>query len=239
MDELKDRRTDAILFKERPLPSGRVKEADIKFMLIVSSVAFICFYLYSKETMLSSLIVLSYTFLMFRYFFFPKRMHDYLLLNLVTHNPVTIIILLHLTVIFTVQYNLNLSGFNWLLISLVMIKFWCLFLAWEISRKIRYVSEETEYITYSSIFGQVSSALISFFIQTISFVIATYLYYALSLSLVYLIVIGFAYKILIVGYFRFLFKKISAGIKLRSVSEFYAMATMLAIVLESIWKGGM
>ncbi|MCP4706859.1 MAG: hypothetical protein GY865_19850 [candidate division Zixibacteria bacterium] len=239
MDELKDRQTDMILFKDRPLPSGRVKEADIKFALAVASVTYICFHLYSEQVFLSSLIVLGYTFLMFRYFFLPEKMHNCLLLNLATHNPVTVLILLHLTTIFTVQYNTNLANLNWLLLALIIVKFWFLFLSWEIARKIRYPQEETEYITYSRIFGYIYAAIISLFIQTISYGIALYLYYALSLSIVYLVIITIGYKILIFGYLRFLFKKMPTGIKLRSLAEFYAIVMMLAIIVESIWNGGL
>ncbi len=239
MDELKDRQTDLILFKDRPLPSGRVKEGDIKFALAVVCFAYICLHLYSEQIFLSSLIVLGYTFLMFRYFFLPEKMHNYLLINLATHNPVTVLILLHLTIIFTVQYNLGLTSLNWFLLTLLILKFWFLFLSWEISRKIRYPKEETDYITYSRIFGHISAAIISFFIQTISFGIALYLYYTLSLSLVYLVLISVGYKILAAGYFWFVLKKMPAGIKLRSLAEFYAAIMMLAIIVESIWKSGL
>jgi len=239
MDELKDRQTDLILFKKRPLPSGRVKERDIKFALVVVCFIYICLHFYSEQIFLSSLIVLGYTFLMFKYFFLPEKMHDCLLVNLTTHNPITVLILLHLAIIFTVQHDLSIANLNWFLLTLLIIKFWFLFLSWEIARKIRYSREETDYITYSRIFGHIWAAIISFSIQTISFGIALYLYYALSLSLVYLVLISLGYKILAAGYFWFVLKKMPTGIKLRSLAEFYAAIMMLAIIAESIWKGGL
>jgi len=239
MDELKDRRTDLILFKDRPLPSGKIKETDIKFALVFVCLIYICLHLYSGRILLSSLFVLAYAFLMFRYFFLPEKMHDCLLINLATHNPITALILLHLAIIFTVQYNLKLVNLKWLPLTLLVVMFWFLILSWEISRKIRYEHEETDYITYSKIFGKIKASVISFLIQTISFGIAVYLYFTLSLSVVYLIFITIGYKILVAGYISFILKKMSAGIKLRSLAEFYSSIMMLAIIIETSLTRGL
>jgi 4-hydroxybenzoate polyprenyltransferase len=108
MNELKDREADLELFSSRPLPSERVKEADIKFSLLIICTLFVIPHFAEKRILLSSFIVLGYTFLMFKYLFLSKRWHGNLLINLATHNPVITLFLLHITVLFTVQFDIQL-----------------------------------------------------------------------------------------------------------------------------------
>ena len=115
-----------------------------------------------------------------------------------------------------------------------MIMFWFLFLGWEISRKIRYVEEESAYITYSRLFGPYKAASIALFIQSISFGLALYLYSELSLSPVCPVLIFLGYFILVRQYFRFFTKRLPEGIKLRNSAELYASLMMLAIIIESL-----
>ncbi len=58
MDELKDKELDAELFKNRPLPSGRVLENDIKFGLIVSVALYLLSHSFSMLLLVSSFVVL-------------------------------------------------------------------------------------------------------------------------------------------------------------------------------------
>ncbi len=137
MDELKDKDLDEALFSERPLPSGRVRESDISFSLIALIVLFITINVFIWVTLLAALTVLCYTLLMFRYFFIPKILRKYLLLNLATHNPIIPIIIIFLLIIFFTQNDLPLSNlFNQYSVLLV-VWFWSLLFSWEITRKIK------------------------------------------------------------------------------------------------------
>ena len=54
MDELKDRHTDMVLFKDRPLPQGKVKEGDIKLSLVFICIIYIVSHLFSKQILLAA-----------------------------------------------------------------------------------------------------------------------------------------------------------------------------------------
>ncbi len=173
---------------------------------------------------------------MFKYFFDTKKLHSNLILNLLTHNPIVLLFLVHLTTIFLVQYNLDSSSLNLTSLLCTSIMFWFLFLSWEIARKIRYRNEETEYITYSKIFGTYKAGLIALMIQTISFGIAVYFYMTLTLSIIFLAMIFLAYAILLKNYFCFFTNKISHGLQLRTSAEIYATIFMSAIIIEQITR---
>ena len=236
MDELKDRQTDMILFKDRPLPLGQVKEGDIRHSLFFICLIYIVCHLISQRVLLSSAVTLGYAFLMFKYFFLPRKSYDCLLLNLATHNPITVVILLHLTTIFSVQYDIRFADLNNSFLIILLVEYWFLFLSWEISRKIRYPREETEYITYSRIFGYRRAAFIAFTVQSVSFAVACYLYTIIGISAVYLIIVMAGYLILVFGYAKFLLNKMSTGIKLRTMAETYAIIMMLATIVDSCLK---
>ena len=185
MDELKDKDLDEDLFSERPLPSGRVRESDISFSLIALIVLFITINVFNWITLLAALTVLCYTLLMFRYFFIPKILRRYLLLNLATHNPVIPIIIIFLWIMFGAQNDLPLSSlFNHYSILLVA-WFWSLLFSWEITRKIKSPEEENEYVTYSLIFGYIGAVLIAAVVQTLTFIISLYFFLIFDLSLFY------------------------------------------------------
>jgi len=69
MDELKDREIDLALFKERPVPSGRVRESDIRASLAVMVVLYLGANAVTRPTFLAAAVVLGYALLMFKYFF--------------------------------------------------------------------------------------------------------------------------------------------------------------------------
>jgi 4-hydroxybenzoate polyprenyltransferase len=234
MDELKDRELDGRLFADRPLPSGRVRETDIKLSLLLACLTYVIVNIPFGLAFSSALGLLGYTFLMFRYFFMPPSWHKHLLVNLATHNPVVPLMLLHLTVLFAVQSGLRLDDIARTPTLLLIGMFWTLFLSWEIARKIRYRHEETEYITYSKILGRIGAALTSFTVQAAGYAIGFYFFLALKLTPVFpvLLTIGFAY--LIAQYARFLRGTLPAGIELRRAAEIYAANFMAATVTETL-----
>ena len=106
MDELKDRETDRELFSDRPVPSGRVLESDIRASLVTVIVLFIGANLWAGAALWTAVCVLGYALLMFRYFFVPRILRKYLLLNLATHNPVIPILLLYVVVLFSTEQGI-------------------------------------------------------------------------------------------------------------------------------------
>lgn len=235
MDELKDKDLDEDLFSERPLPSGRVRESDISFSLIALIVLFITINVFNWITLLAALTVLCYTLLMFRYFFIPKILRRYLLLNLATHNPVIPIIIIFLWIMFGAQNDLPLSSlFNHYSVLLI-VWFWSLLFSWEITRKIKSPEEENEYVTYSQLFGYIGAAVIAAVVQTLTFIISIYFFLIFDLSWFYVLTVTFAYIIVISGHVRFIHIPNSSTSKLKYFTEAYILTLFLAVIIDYVF----
>lgn len=235
MDELKDKDLDEDLFSERPLPSGRVRESDISFSLIALIVLFITINVFSWATLLAALMVLCYTLLMFRYFFIPKILRKYLLLNLATHNPIIPVIIIFLLIMFGAQNDLPLSSLLNQYSILLVVWFWSLLFSWEITRKIKSPEEENEYVTYSQIFGYIGAVIIAAVVQTLTFIISLYFFLIFDLSWFYLLTITFAYIIVISGHVRFIHIPNTSTSKLKYFTEAYILTLFLAVIIDYVF----
>jgi 4-hydroxybenzoate polyprenyltransferase len=185
MDELKDREVDRELFRDRPLPSGRVCERDIKISLAVAMGCFLLVNAWMGKAFVMALVLLGYSLLMFKFFFIPGILKRYFLLNLATHNPVTALMLLHVVFIFSVEQGLPLGQVKWPATILLIVMYWSMLFAREIARKIRSREEENAYVTYSQILGRKGAVLVAAGAQTGTFLVVLYLTRRLSLSPVF------------------------------------------------------
>ena len=149
-DDLKDYELDCRLFSYRPLPSGRVYKKDLAvfvtlLILVTAALNFLfmnnfCYFLF----------LYIYGTLMSLWFFSKKKIQKSLPLALVTHNPVQMIMNVYVISFTCIKYHISL--FTWI----NFLAAWTLYfpaLIWEISCKIRAPEDETEYVTYSSLFG--------------------------------------------------------------------------------------
>ena len=204
MDEIKDRETDLQLFSHRPLPSGRVREKDITFSLKVVIVLYITVNLFSPWTLWMALAVLAYTFLMFRYFFIPRVLKKHLLLTLATHNPIVPIMLTYVLVLFTAEHGMGPEDLSFSHVCLLVVMYWAMFFAWEISRKIRSAEKEDDYITYSRIFGPFGAVSLALGAQTVTLAAALIFYSAIPMPISFLLIVWAGYLITISGYLRFI-----------------------------------
>lgn len=149
-DDFKDYEVDKKLFAHRPLPSGRVEKRDLLIVCsLVQAAAILLNFLYMNNFFFF-LLLYGYGFLMSKWFFHRHRIQKSLPLALVTHNPVQMIVNLYVVSFTCIKYQLK--PFSWINFFVL----WTLYfpsLIWEISRKIRAPKEETEYVTYSKLFG--------------------------------------------------------------------------------------
>ncbi|KNY27875.1 UbiA family prenyltransferase [Pseudobacteroides cellulosolvens] len=149
-DDFKDYETDKRLFPERPLPSGRVHKIDLKiFVTILIIVTCILNFIFMNNIWFF-LFLYVYGWLMSVWFFKKHKIQKSLPLALVTHNPVQLIMNIYIISFTCIKYNLypfTLTSF------LVAFTLYFPALIWEISRKIRAPKDETEYTTYSKLFG--------------------------------------------------------------------------------------
>ncbi len=204
MDEIKDSETDLQLFSHRPLPSGRVQEKDIIFSLKGVIVCYVAVNLFSPETLWMALTVLAYTFLMFRYFFIPTVLKRSLLLNLATHNPIVPIMLTYVLALFAAEHGLGPGDLSWNYVCILVVMYWTMFFAWEISRKIRSAEEEDDYVTYSKIFGPFGAVSLALGAQTVTLAAALVFDSAMSMPILFLLIVWTGYLITMGGYLRFI-----------------------------------
>jgi 4-hydroxybenzoate polyprenyltransferase len=204
MDEIKDRETDLQLFSHRPLPSGRVQERDIIFSLKGVIACYVAINLFSPATLWMALMVLAYTFLMFRYFFIPTVLKRSLLLNLATHNPIVPIMLTYVLALFAAEHGLGPGDLSWNYVCILVVMYWTMFFAWEISRKIRSAEEEDDYVTYSKIFGPFGAVSLALGAQTVTLAAALVFDSAMSMPILFLLIVWTGYLITMGGYLRFI-----------------------------------
>lgn len=155
-DDFKDYELDCRLFSERPLPSGRVKKSDLGIftgLLITVTVTLNVVFMNNFRFFLFLYI---YGTLMSLWFFHKKKIQKSLPLALVTHNPVQMIMNIYIISFTCIKYGLDF--FTWT----NFLAAWTLYfpaLIWEVSRKIRAPKDETEYVTYSKLFGYKKSTV--------------------------------------------------------------------------------
>ena len=242
MDELKDSLIDRQLFPERPVPSGRVTLTDIRITLWATGALFLLLHLNAGAAMFSATALLAYSLLMFRYFFLSPRWKSKLLVNLATHNPVVAVLLLHYIVLFALQYGIPWGDLRLeLLVPVGM--YWFLLLSWELCRKVRYREEETDYQTYSRIFGPVGAVAVAWCVQTLAVGAGLFVASTGGLSVAYLVVLLAAYAWLIRGEVRFLTRKLASGRPLCATAEQFAglvmSAAFIEFVFQAVWRHGL
>jgi 4-hydroxybenzoate polyprenyltransferase len=181
-DEFKDYEHDRELFPDRPLPSGRVTKADLTSLgwaLVALMTAFNAYL--GGKALLGYAILMAFGFLMLKFFFLPDLHRKSLLLTLATHNPVALFTHLYVLGVFAAAHPGALrpgSPGVWLGIAM----FWGLIFAWETGRKIRAPEEETDYVTYSRIFGAKRAPLLPAAALTVSFGLGVWFAWTLHLS---------------------------------------------------------
>lgn len=230
MDEFKDYEDDLINFPDRPLPSGRVKKRDLKVLQTIVISTILLLSVYRVDVIIATLCVLAYGLLMYKWFFIEEKMRKSLPLAFLSHNPV---ILVKFGFICTV---LNSQGYVENMTStLIGLPLMLTMTNWELSRKLRSPEDETDYTTYSKIWGPKNAAKVSLFIQSLIFsgVIAFLMIYDHSKIIIglYTIVAGYYASI----YIRFI-QTLKHTRTFKIHAENLALVTQLTVLISSIVK---
>lgn len=155
-DDFKDYELDCRLFAHRPLPSGRVKKKDLAIFVTVLIAVTVALNVVFMNNFWFFLFLYVYGILMSLWFFHKKKIQKSLPLALVTHNPVQMIMNVYIISFTCIKYGLGAFTLTNFLAA------WTLYfpaLIWEVSRKIRAPRDETEYVTYSKLFGYKKSTM--------------------------------------------------------------------------------
>jgi len=230
MDELKDKDIDRQLFPDRPLPSGRVLESDIRLSLLAVTMLYLLSNMRSVPVVASAIVVFGYTLLMFKRFFAPTLLRKSLLITLMTHTPIVPLIWIQAFITVTQMENVSLASVKWNAIAMFVAMEWLAMIGWEVSRKIRSAEEETEYVTYSQIFGSIGAVLVVWTAQSVSAAIGVYFYYTYQLNLAYLILLVAGWITCCGGYARFVMRPSPRTSKLRSYGAVFVFAISSAQV---------
>ncbi len=227
-DELKDLETDRVLFKERPVPSGRVTVADLKALMgaLLVSIALLNAF-QPRPVLIAFLGVLGFAFLTFRYFFIPGFLRTRVVWLLITHQPLVPLVGLYAVISGTVAAGGRLGSGS----AAVVLIGWLPALAWELSRKIRAPEQEDAYVTYSRVFGTRGAALAALAPIVAAAALAPWLGRRLDLGWGWVAPIVAAAALAVLGFGRFLARPSPASAKLRPFAEVFAVAFYFAAVL--------
>jgi len=236
MDELKDRDIDKQLFAGRPVPSGAVFESDIRLTLTGVTVVYIVINLLSPTTLWLAAVCLVYAYLMFAYFFIPRLLRRYLLLNLVTHTPSVPLFLILVTALVTAQHQATLRSLVWGETILAIAMFWSLVLSWELSRKIRSQEEENDYVTYSQIFGRVPATLIVLAVQSVAAWLGIRFAVVYQFAPVAVVILCIGYVVVLFVAIRFIATPSPRSSQLRPWSEAYTLLVFMALIIGQVLR---
>ena len=229
-DEFKDAATDKLLFPHRPLARGVVKFSDIRILGIIIFIIMLTLNAFFISLWIPFAAILLYGLLTFKWFFMEKHIRNSLLLAVITHQPLTLIV--NIYIVFTVFLVTGHTVFSFPVICALFI-FFLPVLAWETSRKIRPLGEETDYVTYSKLFGPVKAALIPLISMLLAFILILFIAYKLNFLPVFFILLISLALIYMFFYLRFMFNPVKKNLMLKSVSE-YTSILMFIIILAAL-----
>ena len=231
-DDFKDYELDCRLFAHRPLPSGRVTKKDLLiFVCPLIALTLILNFLFMNNFWFC-LFLYTYGSLMAVWFFQKHKISRSLPLALVTHNPVQMIMNIYIISFAVIKYGI--TPFS---LTTVMAAFTLYFpaLIWEVTRKIRAPQDETEYVTYSKLFGYKKSTDFALVVTLIDIVTNFILVWKLNKISVVLLAVNVGY--MTVKFQQF--KKDPTRFRLVSVVERYTyvqeIIMILTVVFYIIW----
>lgn len=149
-DDFKDYEQDRHLFPHRPLPSGRVTKKDLTIFVSILIAITLVLNLVFMNNFLFCLFLYTYGSLMAIWFFQKHKIQKSLPLALVTHNPVQMIMNIYIISFTVIKYSIRPFTLTNILAAFTL---YFPALIWEVTRKIRAPQDETEYVTYSKLFG--------------------------------------------------------------------------------------
>ena len=235
-DDFKDYELDCRLFAHRPLPSGRVTKKDLKIFVSILITVTVILNLVFMPNFIFCVILYTYGSLMAVWFFQKHKIAKSLPLALVTHNPVQLIMNIYVISFVIIKYKPFVP-----IISLhnVLAVFTLYFpaLIWEVTRKIRAPKDETEYVTYSKLFGYkkaVNFAMIVTWVDIVTNFILVWNLNKLSVLILFVLVSWMTYKFIEFKKDPTKFKLVDVVEKYTYMQESLMIITILSKLVESV-----
>jgi 4-hydroxybenzoate polyprenyltransferase len=234
-DEFKDAATDKILFPNRPLPRGAVRFNDIRILGIFIFILMLVVNVIFISLWIPFAIIVLYGFLTYKWFFMEKYIRNSLVLAVITHQPLTLIV--NIYAVCTVFHVTGNAVFSYLVICTILI-FFLPVLAWETSRKIMPRGEETDYVTYSKLFGPVKASLFPLFCILTSIILLCFISQGLNFSVIFYLGLLLITTVVLFFYLRFIISPVKKNQKLKNITEYASLALFILILSELIINKG-
>jgi 4-hydroxybenzoate polyprenyltransferase len=228
MDELKDKDIDRQLFPDRPLPSGRVFESDIRLSMGGVMALYVLPNLRALALAGSALVVLLYSLCMFKRFFAPNLLKRSLPITLITHTPIVPLIWLQGFVAVAESSGISPWHLPWRWILSFVTMAWLSVIAWEVSRKIRSREEENGYVTYSQVLGRSGAVTLAWGAQTMVLLMGVHFALHFDLGSLFLLVLTTGWAVCGWAYTRFLLMPNPRTSKLEPYATLFIFAVLLA-----------
>lgn len=223
-DDLKDYETDCRLFPHRVLPSGRVLKKDLYILGAIVIILMISLNLLFMNNIWFFCALLGYGFLMSVWFFKKSEIQNSLPLALVTHNPIQIIMNVYIISFACLKYGISFFTINNAIIAVTL---YFPGLVWELSRKVWAPKDETEYVTYSKLFGYQKMTKVILGIMFIDVFTTSFLLYQLYPLSVITVILSYAWLF----YKGLQFMKNPEAFKLVKVVERYEYITEISVLV--------
>lgn len=191
-DEFKDREVDLKLFSHRPYPSGRVYTKDLAFLMITTLLSSVILNFLFLDNFIYFVILILYGTMMSLWFFNKHKIQKSLVLALITHNPVQIFMNLYIISFACIKYDLQIFTFVNFVIALTL---YFPGLIWEVSRKIKAPKDETEYVTYSKLFGYKKATRFIMIVMFFDMITTSFLVYKLFKISIITVVVAYIWLV--------------------------------------------
>lgn len=222
-DDFKDYELDCRLFAHRPLPSGRVTKRDLRIILTIAIVIAVVLNFIFMNNILFFIALFGYGTLMSVWFFSKAKISSSLPLALVTHNPITLFINFYIISFVCIKYDLPIISYTTLLVALTL---YFPSLIWEISRKTRAPKDETEYVTYSKLFGYKKPVNLVVGVMFFDMITTSLLLVNLNKFAVIIVILSYSWLV----YKSIIFKRNPEQFKWGSAIERYVYITEVTVV---------
>jgi hypothetical protein len=235
-DEIKDEKTDLQLarsgdprYTSRPIITGRVQIGDLRVFRwwIRGALVLINLPIGYPGPLLAFAAALGLTWISFHWFFWsavPKSP----ILQLILSNPLSAVLDVYVAAI-AIHDAGSMNHPGWLVV--LVIGMWMPAAAWEISRKIRHLPDETDYRSYSKILGWRVAPVFPVLFVTISGICMTVIARQVHLSWIYPAALLFMICVVAVASLRFELYPSTRSSNLRPYSELYAMTAYAGLAV--------
>ncbi len=230
-DDHKDYVDDCRYFPDRVLQRGVVTLNDLKLLGAVAiSAELLLAALWSSASLVSTLLALGFSLLMFKEFFVRDWLKRHFIVYASTHMMIMPLFAIVIFSFATRQYPWQAPGWFWLY---SFVGFFVAF-NWEISRKIRAPEEEIDGVdSYTKIFGTYGAAYLVLLVRAIDTGLVALVGYHLRVSSWFYVALLALFAVCLIGFFQYRFHTSPrTARRMGTYASIYIVAFDLVLAIE-------